>query len=849
MVIVISFLDNIKVKFNAKNPALELQNKIIESLKEGNAFHDVIRDNKEIIVQWYIKGRRGNEIHANFYNQLNKLASNDLIIEDLSTIVEAVKQSGSFLNNRQDFIIFNSPLEINEWYLKGRDGDANFQWFYNSIKQYAFQDVIKYDDQLLFGLLDDGVDLDVALNSSKIFSSKREFKENEYPSIRSFVEKHSKEAVVEGLKEGKLFSDLIESEDIYNTPEEIISWYEKGRNGDENHRSFYNRALPFVVKQDYNKVSDAINRGVPINELLTLPSIISSNQEFNEYLPLQEERFETFIEQDAQKAILNSCSCGVPFKEAIKDYVLNYNSKDIEIWYKLGRAGDSDYKDFFDKISPFVLKDDCETILEYVKRGKSLNEAIDEAELITSKEVMEKLYSLDEFDSGDIATLVNTTIDLLISNTGYSLIDFDFNAENENIDQWIELGKLDIYPFKEFYDEYLIYITQSKVIELLENNELFYNAINMVDLAYKSEEILDWFNKGKNGERYVEFYEKCAPFTINETKQLIIEHLKMYSSFNQAIEQHGTLYDENEIREWFNKGKKGEDHVEFYETCMKIMNQFKDNIASLDDLLTPKYEEKLKSASLTVNDYDEIIEKIYQIGKPFVEFDGDDPIFDKVSKIVNAYAPWSYKSRGSELGSYKSNFIKLDDRLLDSQKISTLIHELTHHLVAEILEIALCYMLDVEKTQAIEGFVAFFLLDPLSKIMNEYCASTVEGRFIPHGFQNYGAFDIVMDECSADDSVKELYMYIGNTIADDIISILERFIDDGLRNDIKVQFIEDRFPPKYDGIGYECSLTIDRDVTIGLLSEAIIDYYNLAKNSDGHKEILKIAYDSFNNCY
>ncbi len=269
----------------------------------------------------------------------------------------------------------------------------------------------------------------------------------------------------------------------------------------------------------------------------------------------------------------------------------------------------------------------------------------------------------------------------------------------------------------------------------------------------------------------------------------------------------------------------------------------------MDDLLTPKYEEKLKSGSLTVNDYDNIIEEIYQIGKHFVDFDEDDSIFDKVSKIVNAYTPWSYKSRGSELGSYKSNFIKLDDRLLDSLKISTLIHELAHHFVAEILEIAVCYMLDVEKTQPIEGFVAFFLSDPLSKIMNEYCASTVEGRFIPHGFQNYGSFDIVMDECSADDSVKELYMYIGNTIAEDIISILEHFIDDELRNDIKIQFIEDKFPPKYDGIGYECSLTIDRDVTIGLLSEAIIDYYNLAKNSDGHKEILKIAYDSFNNCY
>ena len=849
MVVNISLFKSISRKLNSQNHALEIQKEIIDSIKAGNPFSEVIKDNKEMIAQWYIKGRKGNELYTNFYNQLNQLAKEDIIFEDLVTIVESVKESKEFLKNRQYFILFNSPQDIDEWYIKGRDGDKTFKWFYNSIKEYAFQDVIKYDEKLLNNLLNDGLDLNVALSSPKLFSTKKEFKENDYGSIKPLVEKNSKEAIINGLKNGKQFTDLIESENIYNTPEEIRQWYEKGRNGNPNHKDFYKNALPYVVKQDYNKVSEAINKGTPIEELLSLPSIMSSKYEFQEYLQLQEdESFGTFIEQDTQKAILNSCMAGVPFKKAIKD-VFKFNSKDIEIWYKLGRGGDSQYKDFFDKISPFVLKDDCETILNAVQSGKSLNEAIEESELISSKEAMKQLYSKTEFDSGGIANIVNKTIDVLVFNTNFSSSSFDFNAKSENINQWVELGKLNIFPFKKFYDEYLIYKTQIKIIQSLKDNELFFNSINNTDLAYKPDEILEWFFKGKNGEKYVEFYNQCSKYTINETKQLIINHLSMYHSFDQAIEQFNKLYNEDEIREWFNQGKNGEDHIEFYETSMEIMSQFKGSINSLDELLTLKYEEKLKSASLSVEDYDKIINEIYQLGKPFVKFDEKDSIFEKISIIVNAYAPWSYKSRGGESGSYMSNFIKLDDRLLDSQKISTLIHELTHHLVAEILEIAMCYMLDVDKTQAIEGFVAFFLTDPLSKIMNEYCASTVEGRFIPHGFQNYGAFDIAMKECNAEESIKELYTYIGNTFADDIISILEKFIDEDLRRDIKNQFIEDRFPPRYEGIDYECSQTIPKDVIISLLSDALIDYYNLAKNSESHKEILEIAYRSFNSSY
>lgn len=400
-----------------------------------------------------------------------------------------------------------------------------------------------------------------------------------------------------------------------------------------------------------------------------------------------------------------------------------------------------------------------------------------------------------------------------------------------------------IKPFNEFYNNYSIFKTQYEVIHALSNNELFINAVTNVNLPYSQDQIFDWYYKGQSGEKYIEFYKICSYFTKNETKSAIINSLAMNKTLSQSIEENTTFHSKDDINSWLHNDQ------EFYNQCYEVINRFKERINSLDELLTGEIENKLKSTNLTADDYDEIMGDIYKIGKNTAKFEENDTIFEKISKIVNAYVPWSYKSKGGELGYYKSNFIKLDDRLLDSQKISTLIHELTHHLVAEFIEGLMCRLLDVEKSQAVEGFVAYFLTDPLTKVMNEFCASTVEGRFIPLGYQNYGAFNIAMESCGVDDGAKEVWKYIGNTIADDIIKLLEGFISQELREDIKTQFKEDMFPPNYLEVGFECLDVLSKEVVLDSLCYAIVDYYNLAKDSDEHKRILNIAYSTFNESY
>ena len=227
-------------------------------------------------------------------------------------------------------------------------------------------------------------------------------------------------------------------------------------------------------------------------------------------------------------------------------------------------------------------------------------------------------------------------------------------------------------------------------------------------------------------------------------------------------------------------------------SILRKLDNFKvgDKITSFEDMFTQKHKEQLNEIPQTNEIYELILNNIYETGKKSLKNKGSTAL-EKVADVVEAYAKWSYKSKGGELGFYSANNIKLDDRLNDSVQIATLIHELSHHLLAEIHEQILMYFWEVEKTYEIEVFVQYILASGTVHLMNEYCAHTVEGRFIPHGYQNYGSFNSILEEQKdeLDHDTVVISLVLGNTIAEDIIHLLEHFIDEDLRHEIKQQYL------------------------------------------------------------
>lgn len=132
-------------------------------------------------------------------------------------------------------------------------------------------------------------------------------------------------------------------------------------------------------------------------------------------------------------------------------------------------------------------------------------------------------------------------------------------------------------------------------------------------------------------------------------------------------------------------------------------------------------------------------------------------------------------------------------------------------------------------------------------LMNEYCAHTVEGRFIPHGYQNYGSFNSILEEQKdeLDHDTVVISLVLGNTIAEDIIHLLEHFIDEDLRREIKQQYNKDQLPPSYSQIGMETTDMMDGNSRNELIMGPLAGSFDAAMKNPDFKNVLNEFLDTF----
>lgn len=249
--------------------------------------------------------------------------------------------------------------------------------------------------------------------------------------------------------------------------------------------------------------------------------------------------------------------------------------------------------------------------------------------------------------------------------------------------------------------------------------------------------------------------------------------------------------------------------------------EFDNHLANFEDIFTPENCQKLKNNFLTPQQYISILNKIKSTSDILLAKTIDEnnidinslSIFEKILLFTESFVDVDYESAGADLGNYGFNIIHLDDRLYTANQITTLIHELAHHLLSEIFEQAVMIILNTDKTDAIEAYVGFTLMcSDMFLLLNEYCAHRVEGRFTPHGYQNYGSFENVLRrfDLEKDEDMIKGCMEVGNTFCQDILNIIEPFIDYNLREEIKQQFKKDfNYPPNYHGIYLEIKETVN----------------------------------------
>ena len=252
-----------------------------------------------------------------------------------------------------------------------------------------------------------------------------------------------------------------------------------------------------------------------------------------------------------------------------------------------------------------------------------------------------------------------------------------------------------------------------------------------------------------------------------------------------------------------------------YHFVFKGDNSYDDlkELLSADNLL------KIKDFDLTYDDYLKILKNIkFQALKNFddlvkqnkLDFDSMN-ILDKIILFSKSFVEVNYKSYGAELGYFEEGIIYIDDRQTKSLQITTLIHELSHFIIKEILIHILCRILNATKNSVVVDLVGFILsYSHFTQLIDEYCAHNVEGRFTMFGFQDYSSYIQIERSLNGEMSEDEIEITksIGNTFAISIKDILEALIDKQLREDIKEQFLKDvLYRPNYMALEMEnCQL-------------------------------------------
>ena len=125
--------------------------------------------------------------------------------------------------------------------------------------------------------------------------------------------------------------------------------------------------------------------------------------------------------------------------------------------------------------------------------------------------------------------------------------------------------------------------------------------------------------------------------------------------------------------------------------------------------------------------------------------------------------------------------------------------------------------------------------------MNEYCAHTVEGRFIPFGYQNYGSYNVLVENMGIDEESLDSMIRLGNFFANEIIVYLQKYIDEDLRNEIKLQYRKDLMSPTYDSLFKETDIIFDLDFKNKLLLKMLYDVLKeVSNNGEAIKELESI---------
>lgn len=206
---------------------------------------------------------------------------------------------------------------------------------------------------------------------------------------------------------------------------------------------------------------------------------------------------------------------------------------------------------------------------------------------------------------------------------------------------------------------------------------------------------------------------------------------------------------------------------------------------------------------------------------------GDGEIYHKLRKLAESFIDLEFitnsdnESSRKMAGAYGFKRAVIDSNLSKTLQIGAMIHELAHHLAFEIFKNAIMYLYRSQNTDAIEAFGWYGLTrNVYGLLMNEYCAHTVECHYMQ--LKNYESFNNILRiyDNLEEEKVKKA-VELGNSLAGDIIYMLDEFFTKEVIEEIRMQFLSDRVILLRKGCEFKSEAKLSDDEKFSMINSLL----------------------------
>lgn len=293
------------------------------------------------------------------------------------------------------------------------------------------------------------------------------------------------------------------------------------------------------------------------------------------------------------------------------------------------------------------------------------------------------------------------------------------------------------------------------------------------------------------------------------------------SNYKKALRacQRAVSIDQNN-NEYIKLKENVENFINLNPKDLKIGN-YPNKIDNMVIFTTNKNIKLLSKRELNSIVYKKILDDI--VLDNITEISRNSDIFQKVKEFSQHFIDldFTYDSDDNIIkGIYGFKKAKIDLNNLKTIQIAAMIHELAHHLLFEIFKNTVMYLYESQNSDTIESFAWYSLThDTYWRLMNEYCAHAVECNYIP--YKNYESFNIILENEELDEKKVKKAVELGNTLASDIIYMLDRFFTKEMVEEIKMQFLSDRVILKNKGCEFKSEVVLENDEKFGMINSVL----------------------------